>query len=204
MAQEEKRIENWDELLKFYKKEISKSQWMFRAEKTSFHPLETSLDKAFNDCEITEKKSEVERKLIRLFKRRYRLHVDSKMIAQNNLEIISLMQHYGAPTRALDWTYSFFVAVYFAVNRHSDKDDGVVWCLDKKWLNIKNEKDDNNFEKRFLNDEKYITKHFLTLSSNINDKVTPEKLSDKIKNLVYYKEYSPNKFQNLIVNYIIL
>jgi hypothetical protein len=180
----EKKINTWDELLAYYKDEISIDNWMFRAEKDNGNPLKTSLDRAFDDCEVSDNKSEIERELIRLFKRRYRLHVDSKMIAQDNLEIVALMQHYGAPTRALDWTYSFFVAVYFAINRHRDK-DGIVWCLDKKWLNEKNEKGDKSFEERFLENKKYIKEHFKGID------------------LKYWREYFPNKFQNLVLNYIV-
>ena len=196
-------IKNWDELLDYYKKEISKGKWMFRAEKANCHPLETSLDKAFDNCGVSDKKNEIEQKLIRLFKRRYRLHVDSKMIAQDNLEIVALMQHYGAPTRALDWTYSFFVAVYFAINRHSDKEDGVVWCLDKEWLNKKNETDKDNFEKSFLDNKPYITKHFLAKRFLFNKSGIINHLKYKVEELKYTKDYYPNKFQNLIVNYII-
>lgn len=41
-----------------------------------------------------------------------------------------LMQHYGLPTRIMDWTESVLVAAYFAVRqeRHYDK-PGVIWAL---------------------------------------------------------------------------
>ena len=40
----------------------------------------------------------------------------------------SLMQHYGAPTRLLDWTRSLYIAAYFAVRTHSDT-PGAIWIL---------------------------------------------------------------------------
>ncbi|MCE5339795.1 MAG: FRG domain-containing protein [Planctomycetaceae bacterium] len=46
-----------------------------------------------------------------------------------------LMQHYRAPTRLLDWTSSPYVAAYFAVIEHLER-DGFIWvmnysCLEK-------------------------------------------------------------------------
>jgi hypothetical protein len=40
-----------------------------------------------------------------------------------------LMQHYGAPTRILDWTVNPLVALYFAV-RERIEENGAVWVVD--------------------------------------------------------------------------
>ncbi len=44
-----------------------------------------------------------------------------------------LMQHYGAPTRLLDWTGNPLAALYFAIVEEQEdvkKDDAAVWALD--------------------------------------------------------------------------
>ncbi|MGD1029438.1 FRG domain-containing protein [Candidatus Binatus soli] len=46
-----------------------------------------------------------------------------------------LMQHYGAPTRLLDWTDLPLVSLYFAVTGGEPEEDAAVWVLDPYWLN---------------------------------------------------------------------
>jgi hypothetical protein len=48
------------------------------------------------------------------------------------------MQHYGAPTRLLDWTGSIFVAAYFAVAEEPDC-DGAIWAIELGTLYAKTE-----------------------------------------------------------------
>lgn len=49
-------------------------------------------------------------------------------------EIISLAQHNGLPTRALDWSYDYKVALYFAVEGiiNNDESDCIVWAFNYK------------------------------------------------------------------------
>jgi hypothetical protein len=48
-------------------------------------------------------------------------------IQYDQLEWLALMQHYGAPTRLLDFTYSFYVAAFFAIERASR--DAAIWAV---------------------------------------------------------------------------
>lgn len=61
-------------------------------------------------------------------------------------ELISLAQHYGIPTRALDWSYDYKVSLYFAVKNiikegylyNKKPEAGVLWAFNYKQLEIDN------------------------------------------------------------------
>ncbi|WP_435011051.1 FRG domain-containing protein [Tundrisphaera lichenicola] len=57
------------------------------------------------------------------------------MSAKNHFDWWAIMQHYGAPTRLLDWTASIFVAAYFAVSGYPDE-DGAIFLVNSLKSNI--------------------------------------------------------------------
>jgi hypothetical protein len=52
----------------------------------------------------------------------------------NDFDRLCYMQHYGVPTRLLDWTDNILIALYFAVSTSPDK-DGVLYVLNSRLLN---------------------------------------------------------------------
>jgi hypothetical protein len=107
-------------------------KWIFRAAKPSQH-LETCLEERFRLHAVKDKdKIRRERGRIRAFQRQAPLYLESAPDKDDILEWLAIMRHRGAPTRLLDWTYSFYIAVYFALNENRE---GIVWALDVSSMN---------------------------------------------------------------------
>ncbi len=70
------------------------------------------------------------------------------------IEWLSIMQHYGSPTRMVDFTYSPYIALFMAIDSSNGEHDASVWCLNE--LILRNEFS-NDYEQRndkIINDKK--------------------------------------------------
>jgi hypothetical protein len=51
----------------------------------------------------------------------------------NDWERATIAQHYGVPTRLIDWSENPLVGIYFAIeNNKYDNEDGVIWVFEDK------------------------------------------------------------------------
>lgn len=112
-----------------------RNRWIYRAEKL-VDGLQTSLEQAVLDHDPDLRRAfEIERRIRQEFRRRARLYVQPEPRESDALEWLALMRHYGAPSRLLDWTYSLFVAFFFALARRAPPGKGyVIWAVDAAWI----------------------------------------------------------------------
>lgn len=82
------------------------------------------------------------------FERKYSLFTDVR--PRNDMEFLFLAQHYGLPTRLLDWTFNPLIALYFACVSNPDKDGAVYHCITLNPLYIFDPAKDNIFSFQHL------------------------------------------------------
>ena len=113
-------------------------RYVFRGQEDKDWELVTSFDRQFEKRSLRTRNKEFKKWMRRFHEeisREYRHdYTDS------DVRLIALAQHYGLPTRFLDWTRSPYVAAYFAlfhkiINRNAQNEvDAVVWVLNLEML----------------------------------------------------------------------
>jgi FRG domain len=131
------KIDSAEQLFKWASNHDPLAHWAFRGHYSEACGLTTTLERACEQNSIPpDQRPAAERKLVREFARKAYLYLPAQEIPDpdDTLEWFSLMQHFGAPTRLLDWTVSFEVALHFAFSRPA-VDVRFVWAVDTQWLN---------------------------------------------------------------------
>ena len=107
-----KEIKSWDKFLEFKKSELT-DIWVYRGQGDDYS-LATSLERIKNYFNVDWSDIPgIEEQMFRNFRRNFQGESDI-YLDKDLLYCISLMQHHGAPTRLLDFTWSLYIGVFFA------------------------------------------------------------------------------------------
>ena len=111
-----------------------RNRFLFRGQRDASWDLATAFDRRFDRYEATERVA-IWDKLVSAFVEMLADSEEAKEIDGDLEHILAAAQHYGLPTRLLDWTTSPYQAAYFAFEdavTHPDPDRShvAVWALD--------------------------------------------------------------------------
>jgi len=129
-------FDRWDKLVSFYRSSRRRWKgWAFRGHASAKWTLASSLERAAVERFRLSLAvlPELERKLLRDFQRQAHHLIQGVPDFKDRLGWLALMQHHGAPTRLLDWTYSFYAAAFFAIEKARPEDTCTVWAIDYGW-----------------------------------------------------------------------
>jgi hypothetical protein len=121
------RLQSWEAFLELVTKPPY-SNWAFRGERDERWPLYSSLSRYLQNFGVSRGAwPEQEARILRIFKRKAHVFLDNPPDFDDDFQWLAFMQHHGAPTRLIDFTWSPYVAAFFALERTLA--DGVVWAM---------------------------------------------------------------------------
>ena len=121
---------SWQELVAALVRSDTSRWWIFRGMGDARWDLDSSLTRVLKRSTWPHSDGRAaERSAIGYFKQQARGELRDPPDNLNLWGWLALMQHYGAPTRLLDWTMSPFVACYFAYESAEDGHDAALWAL---------------------------------------------------------------------------
>ena len=144
-------LKSWEQYLSM----ISDSpyqNWAFRGQRDASAPLLSALSRHFIAFGVDPRAwPQQEERVLRIFKRKAIHFLDHIPDRDDDFQWLALMQDHGAPTRLLDFTWSPYVAAFFALDRTTH--EGVIWACNPteiakpKAVDLKRP---GNFRKYFL------------------------------------------------------
>ena len=93
---------------------------IYRGHSSTLYELKPSIGR-------TRYNSKMEKDIFHKFKQQYYSYTDQR--PESDIELLFLAQHYGLPTRLLDWTYNPMIALYFSCEKNDDV-DGCIYSID--------------------------------------------------------------------------
>lgn len=125
----EKDLHNWSDFKTLV--DNSRIEWVFRGQSNAEWRLSTPIERSSLRSGI-ENLYPLENQILEEFKRVSQHYLKPNELPNNNIEWFALIQHYGTPTRFLDFTKSPYIAAYFAFENDRPLSNKVsIWILNK-------------------------------------------------------------------------
>lgn len=110
--------------------------YLFRGQGNSSWKLQPGLERAVQRWRVlTNDLPAVEAEILYEFRRRAHHYLNMPPAEGNDLEWLALIQHYGGPTRLLDFTHSPYIAAFFALE--NTETEAAIWAVDGRWLHAR-------------------------------------------------------------------
>jgi len=187
-----------------------KDIWVFRGQENAEWKLDTTFTRTCDLCAVPQgNREEIEGLMRREFKRRLYQYKNNLPDNSHKDEWLALMQHYGAPTRLLDFTYSPYVGIYFAFERAKINSQVALWAFNTTWNNnglntyspeldeaykqYQYNRDWNQFSGKISNNS--IPKQYIL---NLNPFRLNERLTDQRGVFLYQGDVSTNLEENIL------
>ena len=161
------------------------TEWIFRGQDCRKSPTPV-LERTIAELELPQKDAFVyEFALMDRFTRNIHIVDPAIPTRLHPVELPSIMRHHGAPTRLLDFTYSFYVALFFAMENLKGESP-TVWAIDALWL-VKSASEylgveehefmpgkyENDFNRYFIYEDRRDFKSFIY-------QITPDRLNQRL------------------------
>lgn len=132
------------------------NHFVFRGQANSEWQLQSTLERILGEKWSVENAKKFEDRSLDEFKSKYHIYSGAEHTPKSKLSWLSVMQHYGVPTRLIDFTTSPYIALYFALETYDpfSKNNLAIFAIDytdlmDNSLNYIKEKDNRFQETRF-------------------------------------------------------
>ena len=124
-------LQEFVDYVEYFLEHWNANELWFRGVSKSQYKLTPSV---YRSNMVSPPSPEAQEEVLGEFSRRSRNLVSSQ-INYDKWEWYQTMQHYGLPTRLLDWTDGAMIALYFAVRHLPLNSTPSVWVFNPFWLN---------------------------------------------------------------------
>jgi len=121
--------DNWDKL-----RQLANllPGWVFRGQREMQWRLEPTLERFMKNLRGEYSATEVEQHILTQFRRRAPTYLNDLPMYNDTIGWLALVQHYGGPTRLLDFTKSIYVAAFFALAEQPTSSHAVIWAVNDR------------------------------------------------------------------------